>query len=454
MSDAAAGAGSSAVDIVDEAPVSRIQVTVFVLCALITVLDGFNTQAIAFVAPSIAASWVLSPWDFGLIFSATLLGSVIGTSVFGALADRFGRRRLTIAMTLLFAVFGGLTALTTGFGGLLLCRFIGGIGLGGVIPNTLALASEYAPRRLRATIVTATLWGFPAGAMLGGLISAPIIAAYGWRAVFVVGAAAPLALVPVLIAWLPESIQFLSTRRDRHEEAQRIIDRIAPGRRIVVPERAGREARAAAPGVASLLAPGLASTTLLLSTTMFLSLLLSYLLVNWVPMILSQGGMNLSRAILGTVVLNAGGIAGSFVISRILDRTRHGLLLLAGGYAISGLTLVMVGTMSGPSVAALAVLAICGFFLIGSQISTTSYSAQQFPVELRGTGIGVVQGIGRLGSLVGPMAGGAMLSAGLSPRALFSLCLVPAVCAASALFALSLVRRGMPSSARPAAGRA
>ena len=346
-------------------------------------------------------------------------------------------------MTAWFGVFSALAAFTNNADQLLLCRFVGGIGLGGVIPNTLALASEYAPQRLRATIVTATLWGFPAGAIVGGLVSGPIIAAAGWRGVFLVGGIAPLLAVPLLAWLLPESIDFLLAR-GRDEEAQRSVARITPGRRVT-----SRRGDAAAPpprtGPAALFTGGLTGTTMCLSAAMFLSLLLSYLLVNWVPMILSQGGMKLSNAIMGTVALNAGGIGGSFLVSRAIDRSRHGLMILAAGYLASGVVLAFVGYLTATPVMALTALVVCGFCLIGSQISMTSFSAQQFPVALRGTGIGMVQGIGRLGSLFGPLAGGALLSAGLSPGALFGSCLVPAFVAAAALLLLAYLRR----AARP-----
>lgn len=426
--------------LIDAAPIGRLQLTVFALCILVSVLDGFNTQSIAFVAPAISRSWGLTPLDFGFIFSATLLGSVAGTSVFGALADRFGRRNLTIASTLLFGVFSGLAAMTHGLGELIACRVIGGIGLGGAIPNTLALASEYAPQRSRATIVTITLWGFPLGSILGGLASGPLIEHLGWRSVFVLGAVLPLALVPVLIWLLPESIRFLSGIPNRRHEVASLLARIVPGAPAPPGASAGA-AKSRAPGFGALFEPQLVGATLLLSTALFLSLLLSYLLVNWVPMILSQAGMPVSNAILGTVGINVGGILGSFLMSRAVDRARNASLLLAGGYVAAGIALVVVGLFVGSSgLAALAGLAVCGFFLVGTQMSMTAFTTTQFPVALRGTGVGFVQAVGRIGSLVGPLAGGLLLARGLVPAQLFLLCLGPALLAASALFALGMVR--------------
>lgn len=434
-------APGDAAAIIDDAPIGRLQKTVFALCILITVLDGLDTQSIAFAAPALSAAWGLTKLDFGFVFSATLLGSVVGTSVFGALADRFGRRRLTIAMVVLFGVASGLTALCTTTTQLIALRVIGGVGLGGVIPNTAALVSEYAPHRSRATIVTVTLWGFPVGAIVGGLISAPLIGHFGWQAIFVVGAFLPLALAVLLWVALPESIRFLAARPARVAEAKALLARIAPGRSLA-PAVPGAPA-VAPPRVAALFDGDLGSTTILLSAALFLSLLLSYLLVNWVPLMLAQAGMPPSSAMLGTVGINAGGILGSFLMSRRVDRSRRPALLLGAGYVATGMTIAAVGSFVGASgVAALAGLTVCGFFLVGSQMSMTAFTATQFPVAIRGTGIGVVQSIGRIGSLVGPLAGGALLTAGMTTQALFELCLLPALAAAAALIWLAVIRAG------------
>lgn len=441
----ARAAAKTVAQAIDDAPLGGLQRRVFALCILIAVLDGFDTQSIGFVAPAISSAWHLSPIDFGFMFSATLLGSVVGTSVFGTLSDRLGRRRLTIAMTVLFGLCSGLSALAGDFPELLVCRLIGGIGLGGVIPNTMAMAAEYAPSRRRATMVTMTLWGFPAGAVLGGLVSGRLIAAFGWHAVFIVGGIAPLVLAGFLVRLLPESIRFLATTAKGRARAQGLIDRIAPGQAIDWEDGdggtgGGPGGGARSAGYASLFGGGLAPTTILLSIALFFSLLLSYLLVNWTPSILAKAGMPLSSAILGVAAINAGGIAGSYLMSRLIDRSARPLLLLATGYAISGIVLAVIGSMAPASTLALVALGICGFFLIGTQMSMTAFTSSQFPVAVRGTGIGFVQAFGRLGSLVGPMAGGAMIGAGLGPGALFTACLVPALASGLALYTLMLIR--------------
>lgn len=379
-------------------------VKIYVLCGLVLLLDGFETQAVAFVAPSVLRQWGLSAWQLGLLFSSTLLGSVAGSIVFGLLADRFGRRPLIIAATLIFGVASFACALSRGIEDLILFRLLGGIGMGGAIPNLNALTAEFAPRRLRTTIVTLTLWGIPLGAALGGLAAAPLIAHFGWRSVFWLGAAAPLLLIPPLILWLRESPRFSG----------------APaGKATVVaanPERASR-------GFWPLL---LHPETLLLSGTTFLSLLLSYLLVNWIPTMLSQSGIAESGAILGTVALNLGGIAGSFALSRLMDRIGAPALLLTASFAVAASVLVATGTLIGDLLLVLPALFACGIFHIGSQITTASFAARTFPDDMRSTGLGVMHAIGRTGSLFGPAAGGILLSAGLTVSHLMYLAAIPA----------------------------
>lgn len=425
-------------ELIDEAPLSRLQIVVVALCITVSLLDGFDTQAIAFVAPSIARQWSVSQFQFGFIFSATLLGSVIGSAIGGVLADRIGRRKLVIATTALFGLLTGACALAASYEQLLVFRLLGGIGMGGVIPNMIALASEYAPERRRATIVTFTLWGFPFGAVLGGIAAGPLIARFGWPAVFWAGAAAPLLLVPLLIVWLPESLRFLGLQEARREEMRRLLHRIDPARAGRAEIEPPRDFHTRERGhIRALFRSDLGRPALLISMVMFLSLFLTYLLLNWVPTLLAQAGMSDTQAILGAVALNLGGIAGSYGLARLLDRRPRPAIFLAGGYACAAIAIGLAsrGTSSAP--VALALLLLCGFFHIGTQLSTTAYSSGIFPVALRGTALGLIQAIGRTGSLIGPVVGGALLSLGLTTADLFRLAMLPAALCAVALYMLS-----------------
>ena len=431
-------------NLIDEAPIGWFQIRTYIFCILVSLFDGFDTQSIAFVAPAISSEWQLSKITFGFVFSSTLLGTVIGAAIFGVLADKFGRKRLVVLNTMIFGAFSGACALASSVDQLILFRLLGGIGMGGVIPNMMALTSEYAPRRRRATITTFTLWGFPAGAVLGGLIAGPLIEAAGWRAIFFVGAVAPITLALILIPLLPESIHFMERRPASRDAMLRLLARIDPCRAQSISIAGVRDyarpmlSKLTEGSIAGLFAPGLGLQTAMVSAAMFSSLFLTYLLINWIPVLLESAGLSLTQAIIGTVAINLGGIVGSYLLSRIIDAARRPVFYLVVGYSIAAFVIVMAGRMIETPALVLMSLVVCGFFLIGSQMSMTAYSAGQYPPIVRGTAIGFIQAVGRVGSLIGPIAGGALLTAGISVRTLFALGFFPAALAGIFLLILAI----------------
>jgi AAHS family 4-hydroxybenzoate transporter-like MFS transporter len=323
---------------------------------------------------------------------------------------------------------------------LLAFRFLGGLGMGGLIPNMLALAAEYAPRRVRATIVTGVLWGFPFGAVLGGIVSAPLLEQAGWRAIFWLGAAAPALLALAMIPLMPESLRYLSLDPGKRDQVVGLLRRIAPERADAVVIEA-RQAERARPGVTQLFTADLAVPTVILSISLFLSLFLTYALINWVPTLLTRSGLSMSSAILGAVALNFGGIVGSAFFSRGLDRVARPALLLAAGYGAAAGMIALTSLGGGSPVVALTLLLLCGVFQIGAQLSLTAYTTAIFPVRLRGTGIGFVQAVGRTGSLIGPVVGGLLLSLGVQPNEMLLLSVIPAGLCGLALLLLGAMRR-------------
>jgi AAHS family 4-hydroxybenzoate transporter-like MFS transporter len=189
-------------------------------------LDGFDTQAIAYVAPRITESWGLTPAAFGPIFSAGLIGLALGAFILSPLADRFGRKLILLISTAIFGVFALLTATAASMDQLLLLRLLTGLGLGGAMPNIIALTSEYSPSRLRATLVTIMFCGFPLGSTIGGLIAAPLMEAHDWQGVFVLGGVLPILLLPVLIVVMPESVRFLVARGAPQAKIAPIVRRL------------------------------------------------------------------------------------------------------------------------------------------------------------------------------------------------------------------------------------
>src|SRR6202042_3529031 len=197
-------------EFIDQQPVGRFQIGLLLTCAAVLFLDGFDTQAIGYVAPAVAREWGLTKGALGPVFSAGLFGLMIGALLFGPLADRIGRKKIIVFSTLAFGIGALVTALVQDVNALLAIRFLTGVGLGGAMPNAIAMTSEFSPRRRRATMVMIMFCGFSVGAALGGLIAAALIPHFGWRSVFIVGGAAPLLLVPVLAWRLPESVRVLA----------------------------------------------------------------------------------------------------------------------------------------------------------------------------------------------------------------------------------------------------
>lgn len=436
---------------IDKAPFGRAQMRVVLLCAIVAMLDGFDTQAIAFVAPVIAQAWGLPVSAFGAVFGAGLAGLMVGALAFGPAADRWGRRRVIIATTVLFGVLTLLTALSESLATLLVLRFLTGLGLGGAMPNIIALTAEYSPARSRATMVSLMFCGFPLGAVLGGLLASRMIPALGWESTFWLGGALPLLLAPVLAAWLPESIRFLAARGTSHDRLRAMLTSIIGAQRAAAVTFEGESAQAPGTAVSKLFGKRRTASTLLLWLVFFMNLLLLYFLVNWLPALLRQAGVPLDKAIVSTALLNLGGIAGALTFARLIDKLGASRVLPAA-YAAAAAATVAIGRGTGADFATLmALVFVAGFCVIGAQISINALAANTYPTEMRSTGIGWALGIGRAGSIVGPVVGGLLVGMGLAFEELFAVAAVPAVIAGVAVMLLSGLRVAAPAQPAPLA---
>src|SRR5262245_32302102 len=273
--------------VIDRVPLSRLQIITIVLCGIVAVLDGFDTQAIAFVAPVIAGEWGLETSAFGPVFGAGLLGLTLGALICGPAGDRLGRKSMILSATLVFGLFALATPFASSLGTLMTFRFLTGVGLGGAMPNIIALTSEYSPQNKRATLVTVMFCGFPLGAVLGGLISARLIPAWGWPSVFYLGGIVPLLVLPVLWLALPESIRLLVARGGNAETLSRLMRRIDPAGRFEPTSRfVLREDQSTTSSIGELFRGGRGFGTGLLWIVFFANLLMLYFLINWLPAVL------------------------------------------------------------------------------------------------------------------------------------------------------------------------
>lgn len=449
---AAAARPVDLVDLLDRARVGPFHLRVLAICVAIAMLDGFDTQAIAFVAPVLAAEWQVPMSQFSAAFAIGLVGLTVGALVFGPAADRFGRKKVLLACTAAFGLFALLTAWSTSFSGLLWLRFLTGIGLGGAMPNIIAMTSEYAPHRLRATAVTAMFCGFPLGSVLGGFLAARIIPVWGWETVFLLGGALPLLFVPVLALALPESVRFLVGHERDPEGVRSIIRRVCgdqapkdPAARFFLPEK-----KISGLTVRHLFTERRLPSTLLLWLAFFCNLLVMYFLVNWLPALLKQSGYPLDTAIYATSTLNFGGVVGGLAVGMLIDRTGP-FTVLGTAYAVAAVFIGVMATASQNPALLYGSLFVVGIGVVGAQIGMNAVASSLYPTTLRSTGIGWALGIGRLGSILGPMVGGVMLAGGWAPQAILQVSLWPAAIAALAVFALGRVVRRRAAAATVAA---
>ncbi|TDV37191.1 AAHS family 4-hydroxybenzoate transporter-like MFS transporter [Paraburkholderia caballeronis] len=437
---------------IDRQRVSRFQAAIIVLCFLIVAIDGFDTAAIGFIAPVIRTHWQLAPSQLGSVFGAGLAGLMAGALLFGPFGDRVGRKRLLLWCVGGFGIASVASAFSPSLSWLIALRFLTGLGLGGAMPNAITLTSEYCPASRRSFLVTTMFCGFTIGSALGGFVAAALIEEFGWRSVLLAGGVAPLVLVPVLVWRLPESVRYLVTQGGARDRIAATLARIAPEPMLATATFAAfATPNGAASGspVARLFRPDLLRGTLLLWLAFFMSLLVIYLLSSWLPTLLRGTGASLRTAALVTAMFQVGGTLGAIVLGWLMDRFNpHYVLALS--YAAAGVFVAAIGSLAAsPWLAALAVFA-AGFCVSGSQVGANALSAAFYPTDCRATGVSWANGIGRMGSVVGSLAGGAMLTMGLTLSALFFVVGVPAVIAGLSMAVLGWHRAKRASSMQAA----
>lgn len=445
MNHAAGGLSSASVDaVLDGAAIGRTQLRVAALCAFVAMLDGFDTQALAFVAPVLRDLWDIGAERFGILFGAGLVGLMVGQLTLGPLSDRRGRRPVILACTLMFALGSLATAAASNWTELLLLRFVTGIGLGGAMPNLIALTAECSPPRARATMITAMFAGFPLGAAIGGYFSSLLIPAFGWQSVFVCGGVVPLLLLSVLVPALPESPHFLATSGRGSERLQRALAQLAPswdgqirplqGAQPATPSPARERGRGNPFG--ALFERGRGRTTLLLWIAYFNSLLMIYFLMSWLPSVVRQSGLALDTAIISSVFLNLGGAIGGVLLGRLSDR--HGAFrVLAVSYALAGISLALIGTAGTATVLLMGLVFMAGLCTIGGQTAMNAAAILLYPATIRATALGTALAVGRTGSIVGPTVGGILLASGWPIHVVFVVVAIPAFVTCAATLALA-----------------
>src|ERR1700688_2927440 len=430
-------------ELIDQRPMGRYQIWTMALCGTVIVLDGFDTQSIGFLAPSMAETLRIPIKSFDPIFVAALIGLMISSMLSGPIADRWGRESPIVTCTLIFGMFAMLTARCTTIDQLLACRFLTGLGLGGALSNSVALMSEYAPKRLLAVIVSMMFCGMPAGAVLSTRVSAVMLPRWGWQSVFYAGGVLPLTLALLLIAILPESVRYLEVSGASQRKIAKILARISPElAEAPISRSVHQDQRRNAP-VINLFTEGRAAGTILLWIPYFMNLLILYFVVFWLPALLRQTGKPVSAGITAIMLFSVGGIAGSFVEGAFMNRWGAFTVLLTEFLCTTLLIASLAFSNSFPLT--MAITFVLGFAVQGAQGGLSAVAATFYPISIRSTGIGWCLGVGRIGSIVGPILGGMMLKLDWSPREIFLAGSIPALCAAAATFMSLRLRSNLPA---------
>ncbi|HKB10920.1 MAG TPA: MFS transporter [Vicinamibacterales bacterium] len=415
---------------IDEQPFSGYQLLVVALCAAIVFVDGFDAQVMGFVAPALSAELHIPRITLGTVIASGTFGMMIGSLAFGPLADRIGRKPVLITCTATFAAGSLLTASAVSVAQFAAFRIFTGIGMGGAMPNAAALTSEFMPARSRNAAVMTMFCGFSFGSACAGWLTAAVISRFGWRAVFLVGGSIPIVLAIVSIALLPESIRFLVLKGGQQERIARSLSRIAPGTAIPGDAIAGEDAHQAGSfSVAHLFTERRATVTLLLWTMFFMNLIDLWFLNNWLPTIMHDAGMRIETASVITSLFQIGGLTGSLALAAI--GRRLSFALLAAAYASAAILILLIGEAGASIPLLVGAVFAAGMSVIGGQTAANALAAVIYPTAIRATGVGWALGIGRVGSVVGPILGGVLLSYGDAQR-VFWAAAVPAVIATCA----------------------
>lgn len=416
--------------IIDNARFTPFHWMVMAWCGLLLIFDGYDLFIYGVVLPVIMKEWGLTPLQAGALGSYALFGMMFGALAFGSLADRIGRKK---GIALCFALFSGATILN-GFasspGEFGIYRFIAGLGCGGLMPNAVALMNEYAPKRLRSTLVAIMFSGYSLGGMLSAGVGIYLLPRFGWESMFF-AAALPLLLLPVILYYLPESIGFL-VRQGRVKDARALLKRLDPDCNVQaddVLQVVERKAKGAS--VVALFREGLAVRTLALWLAFFCCLLMVYALSSWLPKLMANAGYSLGSSLSFLLALNFGGMAGAIFGGWLGDRYNLVKVKVAF-FLVAALSISLLGVNS-PMPVLYGLIFIAGATTIGTQILLYAGAAQLYGLSVRSTGLGWASGIGRNGAIVGPLLGGALMSINLPLQLNFIAFAIPGAIAALAM---------------------
>lgn len=418
-------------DLLDGAPVRSAHVTLLAVATLTALFYGYIVQALAFTAPVMAATWAVPSTAFALVFSATLVGMMVGSLLFGSLADRWGKQRVLVLCGLLL---GASTLLLPFFGSpraLIAPRLVAGFALGGMLPPLIAIVGEFAPASRRSLFSNVALAGVPLGGLVGSLLSALLIVWFGWPSVYLVAGCG--AVVMACLAWrlVPESVEFtLRVLKDR-DRAAKAVRRFRPDAPLDGSVLQARHESAADRRHGSLadVFGGRVAMTLLFWVAEFVALMGYYVLVNWVPTLLVRSGLSTTASEFGSAALNLGGVVFGFVVGVMSDRLGARPVMVGASIA-GGLTLLLVAATGSSTPLLLFSIFLAGGAWIAGQAGMLVLISSAYPSAVRSFAVGMTLAVGRIGSIVSPAVVAIPLAAGWSTIHILLLPVIPSLIAA------------------------
>ncbi len=422
--------------VIDEAKFTPFHWKVLFWCLLIIIFDGYDLVIYGVALPLLMEEWSLTAVQAGFLASAALFGMMFGAMIFGTLSDKIGRKKtimICVALFSSFTFFGAFSANPIQFAVL---RFVAGLGIGGVMPICVALTSEYAPKRIRSTLVAIMFSGYAIGGMTSALLGSFLVVDYGWEIMFYI-AGIPMLLLPIIWKMLPESLMFL-VKEGRNDDAKKIIKNLAPYETITASTilLLDEPTKGDDAPIKALFLKNRAFSTVMFWTAFFMCLLMVYALASWLPKLMIQAGYSLGASMIFLFALNIGGMVGAIGGGVLADKF-HLKPVLTIMFTLGAVSLILLGYNS-PQVVLYTLIAIAGATTIGSQILLYTFVAQYYPTAVRTTAMGWASGIGRIGAIVGPILTGALLTLELSHQTNFLFIAIPGIIAAIAIFLVNL----------------
>ena len=421
--------------LLDQRGLSSFHYKLIFWCVLLSLIDGYDIAAIALAAPHLIRAWGIKPDQLGLVLSASLFGILFGSALFGWIGDRYGRKVALISANLLFGVFTFAAAYATNLDQLAWLRFLAGLGIGGVIPNLVAINTESSPRKYRATLALIAVGFVPLGGALPGVVAATLVPAHGWQILFIIGGIVPIVLAVLGLFTLPESIKFMALHENQRAKMEKTIAALDPS--FKVPPNATfiiedeQQFRGFNP--AYLFRQGLHLITPLLWLLFALNLMGYFFLLSWTPTLMQMLKLPPSVGALASAMIQVGGTVGSLLLARWFERKRFFAIAIV--FVIAVPVVASIGFAGTTSTTALAIAAFfAGFCVLGIQTGINVAGALVYPTSLRANGSGWELGIGRIGSIIGPLAGA--LFVGLPVEQLYMWSSLPFALGAVVCFAI------------------